>query len=203
MNPVIWMLVASTVATAALLIDRRRKSRPLSLDDWAEQQGRPVIREVELSLLSEVEPLALLPEVFGVERFLPARSETEAALFLCLCGRGHRPQSVLLAVLSAPDWLPHLRILPKSVRDVPSHLGYVQKESTALPPSYRVEAFAELDPVLIGATASVLPFAGSPLRIELRPGRILVAIDQSDGDGASLLLEHSQALLSALLSLRP
>lgn len=157
MNPVIWMLVALTVATAALLIDRRRKSRPLSLDDWAEQQGRPVIREVELALLSEVEPLALLPEVFGVERFLPARSETEAALFLCLCGRGHRPQSMLLAVLSAPDWLPHLRILPKECWRCPKPPGICAEGIDCSASFHRVEAFAELDPAPIGATASVLP----------------------------------------------
>lgn len=202
MNPVLWMLVAATGATVALLIERRRKTRELSLDAWAESQGRPVIREVELSILSEVEPLALLPDVFGIERFLPARAESEAALFLCHCGRGHRPESVLLAVLAAPDWLPHLRILHHSVRDVPSHLGYVEKESAALPPAYRVEAFAELDSVLLQAVASTLPYAGPPLRIELRPGRILVAMDRNDGDSASQLGEHSQALLRALLSTR-
>jgi len=203
MSPVLWILVASTVATAALLIDRRRKSRPLSLDDWAESQGRPVLREVELSLLSEVEPLALLPDVFGIERFLPARAETEAALFLCHCGRGHRPESVLLAVQTAPDWLPHLRILHQSVRDVPKHLGYVAKESAVLPPAYRLEAFAEPNPVLLSAISAALPYAGQPLRIELRPGRLLVAIDESDGESAGRLCEHSQALLTALLSLQP
>lgn len=202
MNPVLWMLVGATVATVGLLFERRARSLKVSLDDWAQQKNRPVLREVELSLLSEVEPIALLPDVVSIERFLPARAETESALFLCQCGTGHRPARVLLAVLSGPDFLPHLRILPASVRDVPSHLGYVEKEAPALPASYRLEAFSDLDPKIIAAVASALPIAGDPIRIELRPNRILVAIHRTDGEAASELESHCEALLSSLLTLR-
>lgn len=202
MNPVLWMLVGVTVATVGLLFERRARSQKVSLDDWALQKNRPLLRDVELSILSEVEPIALLPDVVSIDRFLPARAETEAALFLCKCGTGHRPQRVLLAVLSGPDFLPHLRILPSAVRDVPSHLGYVQKEAPALPASYRVEAFSDLDPRLLQAVASALPPAGDPIRIELRPGRMLIAQDRTDGEAASDLEAHAEALLSSVLALR-
>lgn len=202
MNPVLWMLIGATVATVGLLFERRARSRQVSLDDWAEQKRRPVLRDVDLSILSEVEPIALLPDVVSIERFLPARAETEAALFLCRCGRGHRPRSMLLAVTSAPDFLPHLRILPKTEKDVPSHLGYVEKESAALPQAYRLEAFSDLDPTLVQAVLSALPLAGEPISVELRPGRILVAHSRVDGDGATELEAHSEALLSAILTLR-
>ncbi len=203
MNPVLWMLIGATVATVGLLFERRARSRQVSLDDWAGERRRPVLRDVDLSILAEVEPIALLPDVVSIERFLPARAETEAALFLCQCGRGHKPRSVLLAVISAPDFLPHLRILPKTEKDVPSHLGYVEKESSALPLSYRLEAFSDLDPALVYTVASALPRAGEPISVELRPGRILIAHSRVDGEGASELLAHSEALVSALLTLRP
>ncbi len=202
MSPVLWILVAATGATVALLLDRRQKSKVLSLDGWAERHNRPLIREVELSLLSEVEPLALLPDVFGIERFLPARAESEAALFLVHCGRGHRPETLLLGVLSAPEWLPHLRILPRTVSDVPRHLGYVEKETETLPTSYRLEAFADVDPMLLSALSRALPYAGEPIRVELRPGRVLVAVSGHDGEAAELVSEHCHSLLSVLLALR-
>lgn len=202
MSPVLWILLAATGATVALLFDRRQKSKVLSLDEWAEQQNRPLIRDVELSLLSEVEPLSLLAPVFGIERFLPARAESEAALFLVHCGRGHQQETLVLGVLAAPSWLAHLRIVPRTVSDVPAHLGYVEQESPALPSSYRVESFAELDAGLLAALSRALPFAGEPIRIELRPSRILVAVRGQDGDAAALVSESCQALLSILLSWR-
>jgi hypothetical protein len=81
-------------------------------------------------------------------------------------------------------------------------LGYVEKESESLPASYRLEAFADVDAVLLSALSRALPYAGEPIRIELRPGRVLVAVSGHDGEAAELVSEHCHSLLSVLLALR-
>lgn len=200
MSPVLWVLIGATVVTVGLLFERRKRSRPLSLDEWALAHHRPVLREIPLSVLAEIEPVALLPFIVSIERFLPAPSEDGTALFLCQCGPGHRPLHMLLAVASLPSGVPHARVLPKTVRDVPAELGFSEQDATGLPAAYRIEAFSPLETALVHSIGLALPAAGTPIRIELRPGRLLVAIDETDGEAATALCRHAEAIRQALLA---
>lgn len=209
MNPVLWILVFATVTTVGLLLERRSRSRLLSLDEWAERQGRPVVRDAPLALLTEIEPISFLPPIVAIARFLPARSEVEPALLLGSCGTGHRPVTFLCAISQAPALLPHARVLPQNAHDVPGNLGFVAQEAPELPGTHRLEAFSPLAPQLVAALAVALgarpdfrpdfrPELRPELRIELRPGRVLVAARGQGPDDAELVSAITAQLLLGL-----
>lgn len=202
-DPVLWALGLSTVATVLILLDRRAKSRLNLLDLWAEQHQLECKREVPLGILSDLEPLALVPEVVSVQRLIQGRMQVadlqlDVWLLACLAGTQHRPRPFLLAMLAAHPELPPMRVLPSGEHDAPSHLGYTKLPASGMPDSYRTEAFQPLSIAVTEAVGQVLASQPSDIRLELRPGRLLLAAPAWTKDKPGELLEVGAKLTLAL-----
>lgn len=217
-----WTLLICTLITAYLLLERRRRSRLRPLDEWAGRHGMPLERDVGAIALAQLEPLTLVAPVVDVERLwqgrltLPQPSGTQGDgihvhiwLASCLTGTQHRPRPTLLGVFEAPPELPQLRVLPAADRGAPDNLGFVEMPTEQLVKDYRLEAFAALPPALIEAIGATLREAAAAdgrldWRVELRPGRLLLAAPELDAGDADRLLELASRLLSRLVeALRP
>lgn len=219
-----WLLLFCTLLTAYLLLERRRRSRLRPLDEWAARHGMPLERDVGAGALAQLEPLTLVAPVVDVERLwqgrltLPPASGMSAPgegihlhiwLASCLTGTQHRPRPTLLGVFEAPQELPQLRVLPAQDRGAPDNLGFVEIPTEQLAKDYRLEGFSELPRRMIAAIAETLGEAASAdgrldWRIELRPGRLLLAAPELDAGDADRLLELASRLLSRLVeALRP
>ena len=138
-----------------------------------------------------LEPLATVPEVASIQRGIQGHLQVHGvraatSLFACKVGNRRRPQPFLLAVLGAPQELPTLRILPQGLGQLqgaelaPQHLGFVPMPSGALPEGFQLESFQPLPRVITQAIGEVLRrSAPSDLRVELRPGRVVLALPLS------------------------
>jgi hypothetical protein len=186
-DPVLISLLASIAATVWLLLERRARSQMHQLDAWAAERRLSCEREVPLGALVPLEPLATVPEVASIQRGIQGHLHVHgvraaASLFACKVGNRRRPTPFLLAVLGAPQELPTLRILPKdpnlqAAEGAPQHLGFVPMPGGALPEGFQLEAFQPLPRVVTQAIGEVLRrSAPSDLRIELRPGRVVLAL---------------------------
>lgn len=190
-DPVLMSLLAATAATVWLLFERRARSQMHQLDAWAAERRLSCEREVPLGALAPLEPLATVPEVASIQRGIQGHLQVHgvraaASLFACKVGNRRRPQPFLLAVLGAPQELPTLRILPQGLGQdrgaeaAPQHLGFVPMPSGALPEGFQLESFQPLPRVITQAIGDVLRrSAPSDLRVELRPGRVVLALPLS------------------------
>ena len=190
-DPVLMSLLAATAATVWLLFERRARSQMHQLDAWAAERRLSCEREVSLGVLAPLEPLATVPEVASIQRGIQGHLQVHGvraatSLFACKVGNRRRPQPFLLAVLGAPQELPTLRILPQGLGQLqgaelaPQHLGFVPMPSGALPEGFQLESFQPLPRVITQAIGEVLRrSAPSDLRVELRPGRVVLALPLS------------------------
>lgn len=214
-----WTLLICTLLTAYLLLERRRRSRLRPLDEWASRHGMPLERDVGAGALSQLEPLTLVAPVVDVERLwqgrltLPPPSGAPAGtgglhshvwLASCLTGTQHRPRPTLLGVFDAPPDLPQLRVLPAADRGAPDNLGFVEMPTEYVSKDYRLESFAPLQRVLLQAIGATLREAAGAdgrvdWRLELRPGKLLLAAPELDPGDADRLLELASQLLSRLV----
>ena len=119
-------------------------------------------------------------------------------LLACLAGTQHRPRPFLLAMLAAHPELPPMRVLPASEHDAPGHLGYTKLPASGMPDSYRTEAFQPLSIAVTEAVGQVLASPPSDIRLELRPGRLLLAAPAWTKDKPGELLEVGAKLTLAL-----
>jgi hypothetical protein len=222
-DPVLLSLLASIGATVWLLFERRARSRLHQLDVWAQQRGLHCEREVSLNTLAPLEPLATVPEVTAIDRGIQGHLQvhgvrTAASMFACKVGNGRRRRPWLLGVLGAPQELPTLRALPvptgadagaKPDADAaPQQLGVVEMPASAVPPGWRVEAFQPLPRNITEALGRVLRSDAPPgLRVELRPGRVVLALPLLDPgisgliDGGADVAEAADRLLGLLAQL--
>ncbi|MFO0576081.1 MAG: hypothetical protein U1A78_18930 [Polyangia bacterium] len=207
-DPVLMSLLAATAATVWLLFERRARSQMHQLDAWAAERRLSCEREVPLGALAPLEPLATVPEVASIQRGIQGHLQVHGvraatSLFACKVGNRRRPQPFLLAVLGAPQELPTLRILPQGLGQrpgleaAPQHLGFVPMPSGALPEGFQLESFQPLPRVITQAIGEVLRrSAPSDLRVELRPGRVVLALPMSPARPASAA-DRPQALDAA------
>lgn len=220
-DPVLLSLLASIGATVWLLFERRARSRLHQLDVWAQQRGLHCEREVSLNTLAPLEPLATVPEVTAIDRGIQGHLQvhgvrTAASMFACKVGNGRRRRPWLLGVLGAPQELPTLRALPVSAGTgtephadaAPQQLGFVEMPASAVPAGWRVEAFQPLPRNITEALGKVLRSDAPPgLRIELRPGRVVLALPLADPgisgliDGGAEVAEAADRLLGLLAQL--
>lgn len=218
-DPVLLSLLASIGATVWLLFERRARSRLHQLDVWAQQRGLHCERQVSLNTLAPLEPLATVPEVTAIDRGIQGHLQvhgvrTAASVFACKVGNGRRRRPWLLGVLGAPQELPTLRALPAptntgvNVDVAPQHLGFVAMPASAVPPGWYVEAFQPLSRNITEALGKVLRNDAPPgLRVELRPGRVVLALPLEDPgisgliDGGSDVAESADRLLGLLAQL--
>jgi hypothetical protein len=185
-DPVLLSLLASAAVTVWLLFERRARSRLHQLDIWAEQRGLHCERQVSLNTLAPLEPLASVPEVSAIDRGIQGNMQVhgvraQVSLFACKVGNGRRPRPFMLAVMGAPQELPTLRVLPagetQPLDAAPQHLGFVPMPASAVPAEWRTEAFQPLPRNITEAIGKVLRSdAPAGLRIELRPGRVVLAL---------------------------
>lgn len=202
-DPILWALVLSTLSTAALLYERRRRSRLTALDDWAARNGMACDRAPGVAALATFEPLALLPPVVEVERLLKGQARgpgltTELWLGACLVGNRHRPRRQLIGILGAPPDLPSLRVLPVDDEDAPQDQGFIELPAGALPAGYRAEGFIPLARPLTQVLGEVLAQAGPGWRVELRPSRLILATTTQTVEQVEALVELGMRLLQAL-----
>jgi hypothetical protein len=208
-----WTLLACAIVTLLLLLERRRRSRLTLLDEWAARHRLALEREVGIGSLAPLEPLTLVAPVVEVERVWHGRltlaglGSVSVWLASCLAGTQHRPRSVLLAVFDAPPELPQLRVLPTDDRGAPENLGFLPMPSDGLPAGYRLEAFATLPAAVSTAVAFALTTieesgpsqsGRADWRIELRPGRLLIATAAKDPEGPDRILQLAADLVTRL-----
>ncbi len=201
-----WLLCLCTLATALYLLERRRRSRLNLLDIWAGRNGLRLEREVGPGSLAPLEPLTLVAPVVEVDRLwhgrlaLPSMTRhMDVWLSSCLAGTQHRPRRILLGVLDGPPDLPQLRVLPKGDRAAPDNLGFVPLPSDELPAGYQLEAFAPLPQPVVRAVGEALAAVGTgEWRIELRPGRLLLATRAHEAGDADRLIELATELFLRL-----
>jgi hypothetical protein len=203
-----WMLLLCALVTFFLLLERRRRNRVNLLDVWAGRNGLLLEREVGLGALASLEPLTLVAPVVDIDRLwhgrlaLPSLTRhMDVWLSSCLAGTQHRPRRILLGILDGPPELPHLRVLPSSDHAAPSNLGFIELPGDELPAGYRLEAFAPLpQPVVraVGEALAAVSTTHSDWRIELRPGRLLLATPAHDATDADRLLELATELFVRL-----
>lgn len=205
-----WAFVACAFAVALLLLERYRKNRLNLLDEWAGRNGLALEREVGAGALAPLEPLTLLAPVVDVDRLwhgklaLPTLSRhMDVWLSSCLSGAQHRPKRMLLGILDGPPELPQLRVLPEGDRAAPKNLGFMQLPSDELPMGYRLEAFAPLPQPVVRAVADALSATGAhDFRIELRPGRLLIATPAHNAQDADRILSLATELFVRLADSR-
>ncbi|MBL9004183.1 MAG: hypothetical protein JNJ46_08055 [Myxococcales bacterium] len=207
-DPVLWTLAGTTAATVLFLLERRAKLRPTALDAWAATHHFPLQRDVPAHALSSLEPLALLPTVMAVERLAQGtlRSDQLAmstTLSVCVVGGERQARRFLLGAFGGHPDMPALRVLPASVRDAPSHLGFVEMPAAGLPDAYRIESFQPLRTDLTQALGAALRDAGGDgsYRIELRSGRILIAAPHQPGGSPDALIALGARLSEQLFTL--
>ena len=121
-DPVILLFFGCLVATLAILIDRRLRSRLTVLDTWAQRSGLACERLPQLAVLAPFEPLALCAPVVAVERLVRGTLRTprfsiEVHLAACLTGNRHRPRRQLIGIFASHAELPPLRVLPSDDGD--------------------------------------------------------------------------------------
>lgn len=181
-DPVLWTLAGTTAATVLFLLDRRSKSRPSVLDGWARSRHMQVRKHVSLETLAPLEPLSLLPTVIGIERLTQGAVATpalklSATLAVCTVSENRRTRQFLLAALGSHDELPPLRVLPIADSAAPTDRGFLALPAAGLPDGYRAEGFSPLRRDLTEALGTALTAAGPEYqwRVELRPGRLLLA----------------------------
>lgn len=212
MNPVLWTLLLSAAATSMVLLERRRRGQKNILDLWAEARGLPCHKGPPLNLISSMEPLAVLPPLVEIERLVtgviqdpPLRCGMR--LLTCLAGNRHRPQRYLLGIFDSHPDLPPMRVLPQQeLPDLPRDLGFVPLPASGLPPTYRAEGFTPLSRALTEAMGIQLGGAGPDFRLELRPGKLILATPILTSGQLTALLELQMALqhaMSAVLSSPP
>lgn len=206
-DPVILAFFGSVVATVAILIDRRLRSRLTALDTWAQRSGLQCERLPQLAVLAPFEPLALCAPVVAVERLVRGTLRTprfavEVHLAACLTGNRHRPRRQLIGIFASHPELPPLRVLPRDDGEAPKDLGFQLMPASALPEGYQAEGFSPLSRPITQALGEELVRSGPGWRVELRPGRLILAtstlsVEQLDAMmGMGLRLQ--QALLHAL-----
>jgi len=201
-----WMLLFCAVAALLVLLERRRRNRLDLLDEWAGRNGLSLEREVGVGALAPLEPLSLVAPVVDVDRLwhgrlaLPSLTRhLDVWISSCLAGTQHRPRRILLAVLDGPQELPQLRILPEADRGAPNNLGFVAVPGGPLPDGYRLEAFAPLPQPVVRAVGEALSATGSQdFRVELRPGRLLIATAAHEVDDADRVLTLATEILIRL-----
>lgn len=200
-DPVLLALLGSAVATFFYLVDRRRRERRTALDRFASRHGMTCERDPPLSSFAPLEPLGLLPPVVAVERMVtgvlragPLASST--SLWAVLCGDRRRARPALLGVFAAPPELPTARILPAGAEGLREDLGYAAMPAEGLPPGYEAQAFQPLSRRLtlaVGAELARVP----GFRVELRPGRLLLAAADQRPERIEQMMELGLRLLRA------
>ncbi|MCS6915591.1 MAG: hypothetical protein RMK29_00210 [Myxococcales bacterium] len=178
-DPLLLALLGGAAASLVVLLERRRRARQTVLDRWAAQQGMRCERAPPLSVLAPLEPMGLLPPVVAVERLVDGVLRApplvvSLTLAACLCGNRHRSRPFVLAVFAGPPELPTLRLMPETDDEGRDDLGLLPVPAEGLPPGYRAESFQDLPPQLLAALGAELRGARA-VRVELRPGRMLLA----------------------------
>ena len=166
MNPVLWMLVGVTVVTVGLFcLSDARAAKGQRMTGRC-KKNRPLLRDVELSILSEVEPIALFPDVVSIDRFCRPAPRPKRRCFWCRRNRSSSAAGVL-AVLSGPDFLPTCGSC-QALSAMFQPLGIRAKGSPR--PACVVSREAFSDQSAVSVSGSFASSAGDPIRIELRPG---------------------------------
>lgn len=208
-DPILWALGISALATVYVLLDRRSKSRLTLLDSFASEHGLAIEKDVGPADLAPFDPLALVAPVVGVERLMQGRLQipglsVDAWLAACLVGTGRRPRRYLIGLFASHPELPAMRVLPEGETDAPSELGFVPMPAAGMAPGYRVEAFQPLKRVVSTAVGEVLGGFGLGWRIELRPGRLILALPSPGNDAPDQMMTLAARLSHALhVALRP
>lgn len=207
-----WILLACTVLTGFLLLERRRRSRLDILDEWARKNGLALEREVGVAALAPLEPLTLVAPVVSVDRLwhgrvsiAPLNRFLEVFMMSCLVGTQHRPRRMLLGIFDAPTELPQLRVLPAQDVAAPQNLGFTPQPGPSLPPRYKLEAFGTVTPSIVQILGDALRGTAPDIefRVELRPGRVLIATASHDEDDFDRVVALATELLLRLTSMPP
>lgn len=221
-DPILLGLLAGTFVTAVILTERHLRSRLTGLDAFAERRGLRCQRGAPLQALAPLEPLALLPAVVAVQRLLqtplpvsaprngnplaPVLGWAEVTLCLCLAGNRRDALKQLLGVFPGSPDLPSLRAGPGAALALaPGQLGFSPMNALGLPAGYQVEAFQppaqRLTQVLGEHLSAAAPLCAEGLTVELRAGRVLLAVTPLDATGGSANASAAAEQVAALVEL--
>lgn len=207
-------LLGGGFVTALILTERARRARQTVLDNFAHRRGLRCQREVALTTLAPLEPLGLLPPIVAVERLLqaplpaPGRSGAaalawaEVTLALCLAGNQRQPQRCILGVFPGSPDLPALRAgTAAALAAAPGDLGFVEMPATGMPDGMIVEAFQPLARRLTQTLGAALKESAAEFTVELRPGRILLALLLPEGGERAAAEADAPISVDALVAL--